>query len=254
MNPETLRVILVRPEEAGNVGAAARVLKNFGLRRLVLVAPRLARPQEAYKWARGAEEIVEGADVVEDLPRALASCSRAFATTRRRGKHRGGFVTPDRAAVETVVLAEAGQETAWVFGPESRGLATGEVALCSDRVVIPTAPEQPSLNLAQAVAVCGYEIHRAARAGGDAPRPPREATLAERSALYDHLRAELLRIGFLLPHTAESRMAGLQRLVERSRPTPKEVRLLRGLARQIGWAADRAGLPPEEDGPPEGTD
>lgn len=253
MNPESIRIVLVRPEEAGNVGAAARVMKNFGLRRLALVSPRLARPQEAYKWARGAEEIVEGADLHDDLEGALASTVRAWATTRRRGKQRGGFVTPDRAAAETATLAATGQETAWVFGPESRGLATGEVALCSDRVVIPTDAAQPSLNLAQAVAVSCYEIHRTLRAGGENPLPHREAALADRTALYDHLRAELLRIGFLLPHTADSRMNVLRRLLERSRPTPREVRLLRGLARQIGWAADRGGLgsgeieTPEED-------
>ena len=240
MSFESLRVILVRPEEAGNVGAAARVLKNFGLRHLVLVDPRMARPEEAYKWAHGAEEVVEGADVMTGLAEALAPCARAWAATRRRGKHRGPADLPRRAAREIHALASSGQTTAWVFGPESHGLTTEELAQCSDRVSIPTAPRQPSLNLAQAVAVCGYETFLA---GMDPtpPAKPREALLEERAALYRHLEEALATVGFLFPHTAQSRMAAIRRIVERARPSSREVRLLRGLARQVKWAGIEAG-------------
>jgi len=241
---DSVRFVLVRPEEAGNVGAAARVLKNFGLGHLVLVAPRLARRAEAVKWARGAEDVLEGADLVDDLAAALTSCVRAFATTRRRGRLRGSFMGARDAAAETAGLARSARPVAWVFGPESRGLTTGEVALCSTRVTIPTAPAQPSLNLAQAVAVCAYETWLAARE--DPPATPRrEAPLTDREALYRHLREALLSVGFLQTHTAASRMAVLRRLLERAAPSPAEVRFLRGLARQVEWAGERAGKKPE---------
>ncbi len=236
---EAVRVVLVRPEEAGNVGAAARVLKNFGMGHLVLVDPRLARRTEAVKWARGAEDVLEGADLVETLAEAVAPCAAAWATTRRRGKLRGPHRNAREAAAETASLAGAGRPAAWVFGPESRGLTTEETALCTGRVTIPTHPAQPSLNLAQAVAVCAYEIWTAAREPA-APATRREAPLADREALYRHLEEALLAAGFLLPHTARSRMAVVRRVLERSRPAPAEVRLLRGMARQIEWAGRRA--------------
>jgi len=240
MNTNSIRVVLVRTEEAGNVGAAARVLKNFGLRHLVLVAPRSARPSEAMKWAHGAEDVLEGAEIVDTLPEALAGCARAWAATRRRGKQRTGGDTPRSVAERMVALAGSGEETAWVFGPESTGLRTEEVAQCSDRVTIPTAPAQPSLNLAQAVAVCAYETHLAGRPLGEA-RAPRPAPIEDRAALYEHLETALLSIGFLLPHTASSRMLRLKAVLERAGLTAREVRLLRGLARQIGWAGSRTG-------------
>jgi tRNA/rRNA methyltransferase len=217
MRLENIRVVLVQPEEAGNVGAAARVLKNFGLTHLVLVSPRLARPEETYKWAHGAEEVVEGADIVSNLGEAVGPCARAWATTRPL----------------------SGQPSAWIFGPESRGLNSEEIALCSDRVSIPTSPDQPSLNLAQAVAVCCYETFLAGKPESSSV-PAREAPLEDRAALYSHLEEALLGIGFLLPHTAATRMTALRRMVERARPTPSEVRLLRGMARQVQWAGAKA--------------
>lgn len=244
MSLNQIRIVLVRPEEAGNVGAAARVLKNFGLRHLVLVQPRLARPMEAYKWAHGSEDVLEGADVVESLKEALAPCVRAWATTRRRGKHRGGVRAPREAAEAMSELAGTGQNVAWVFGPESSGLSTEELSICSERVQIPTSPGQPSLNLAQAVAVCCYDSFLACRPPGG-NQTSRLATMEERTALYAHLESALLEVGFLLPHTTRTRMNVLRQLIERARPTPGETRLLRGMARRI----ERAGRKAEEETP-----
>lgn len=240
MSLNQIRIVLVRPEEAGNVGAAARVLKNFGLRHLVLVQPRLARPQEAHKWAHGSEDVLEGADLVESLEEALASCVRAWATTRRRGKHRGGFRTPREAAEEMAGLGDSGQDVAWVFGPESSGLSSAELSLCSERVQIPTSPAQPSLNLAQAVAVCCYESFLADRGHGGS-KVSRLATVEERAGLYEHLESALRQVGFLLPHTAGTRMSAIRQFIERARPSPSEIRWLRGMARRIHRAGKEAG-------------
>jgi len=234
--PSPPRIILVRPEEAGNVGAAARVMKNFGLRHLVLVDPRLHRPEQAVRFAHGAEEIVEGADQEDDLERALASCSWAWATTRRGGRRRLGGTSPREAARDPVA---SGAGVAWVFGPESRGLTTREVGLCSGRVVIPASPRHPSLNLAQAVAVCAYEVFLASRAESPS-RGPHPAPLGDREALYRHLEAALLAVGFLQPATAPTRMASLRALLERAAPSSREVRLLRAMARRMEWAGQAA--------------
>lgn len=242
MSLNQVRIVLVRPEEAGNVGAAARVAKNFGLSHLVLVAPRLNRPEAAYRWARGAEEVVEGAEMTDTLGEAVSSCSRAFAVTRRQGKFRGRAMKPDQAATDMWSLARSGQPTALVFGPESRGLNNDDVAECSDRILIPTSPQQPSLNLAQAVAVCTYEIFRASITDHQDLSLHQEALLEERHGLYAHLEKALLDVGFLFPHTSRSRMSVIKDVLERARLKPSEARLFRGIARQV----ERAGKIMEE--------
>jgi len=229
-----VRFVLVRPEASENVGAAARVLRNFGFQDLVLVDPHLVRPERAYVVAHGAKDIVEGATQASDLDDALAGCVRAFATSRRLGKRRG----------ESLVLRDAARESAatparvaWVFGPESNGLRAEEIERCSDRVLIPTAPQDPSLNLAQAVAVVAYELYLCGRQTSE-KRPGREASLEERSSLYAHLEDALVAIGFLSPETTRARMGELRRLLERSHPSPNEVRFLRGIARRMARAGN----------------
>jgi tRNA/rRNA methyltransferase len=236
VDTERLRIVLVRPEEAGNVGAAARLCKNFGLSRLVLVAPRLSRPQEAARWAHGAEDVLDGADWVDTLEEAVGPCAVAWATSRRGGKTRGSVLEPRAAAERLRAAVAAGQDAAWVFGPESRGLTTAEMALCSGRVRIPTSPRQPSLNLAQAVAICVYETMATP---SEVPPRGREATLEERAALWRHLAEALLAVGYLEPRTATSRMVAVRALLERGVLSPQDVKLLRGMARQILWAAGR---------------
>jgi TrmH family RNA methyltransferase len=234
---DRIRFVLVRPEEPENVGAVARVLRNFGFEQLTLVASHLARPERAYVVAHGAGDLLQGADHVDDLAPAIGACVRAFATSRRAGKHRGG-VLPLREAAQEAVAAPG--PVAWVFGPESTGLTAGEIARCSDRVLIPTAPRHPSLNLAQAVAVVAYELYLAERTGPRV-RVPDEASLEERDALYRHLESALSGIGFLDSSTARVRMGQLRRLLERARPSAKEVRFLRGIARRMERRAHRKG-------------
>ena len=110
-----------------------------------------------------------------------------------RGKARGEFVDVREAAAESVRRGAAGAGSAWVFGPESRGLSTDEIGLCTHRVTLPTLAAQPSLNLAQAVAVCAYETARATET--DAPRAlPRTAPWEERDHLYRQWETGLLAI------------------------------------------------------------
>lgn len=165
-----IRVVLVRPEQAGNVGAAARAVRNAGLEGLDLVAPGEWRTVECWRMAWGAQEVLEGARVFADLPRALDGAALTAAFSGRRGD-----AVPARDVREVAEEAASlgGQHVRLVFGPEASGLTLAEMAACGTRAFIPSDPAQPSLNVAQAVMVAGYEVYRATRSVPAATGPER---------------------------------------------------------------------------------
>lgn len=234
--PPRLDFVLVRPARAGNVAGASRALKNMGFAHLRLVAPLpdLADPN-ARALAYGAWDVLDGAEVCHTLDEALADADWVVGTS---GKPQADELDPRGFARR---LAEGTcRRVALVFGPEASGLTRRELDLCHARVRIPCSPEHPSLNLAQAALIMAYEASLALRA-----EPPAEdgAARAEAPAgaraLEDalgHLRAALLEVGFLDPHNPDAVLAELRRLAARAAPTPRELLLLRGLARQIDWA------------------
>lgn len=151
-------VILVRPQMGENIGAAARAMRNFGMKELILVAPRDGWPNEkAYEMARNAEIVLDEARIVPTLAEALADCNMAIACTGREHAQ----LKPVADARETLrivtPLAQSGQRIAILFGPERTGLEGKDLDLADRLLTIPTSPEHPSLNLAQAVALVLYE-------------------------------------------------------------------------------------------------
>jgi TrmH family RNA methyltransferase len=136
------------------------------------------------------------------------------------------------------------ERVALVFGPEASGLTGQELDLCSHLVHVPADPDQPSLNLAQAVLLVAYELRLASLAvsGSEAPRiraAAVAATAAEIETALADLRRALLAIGYLNPANPDAILSELRRLLMRARVTPREIALLRGMARQIGWASSR---------------
>lgn len=231
-----LRVVLVRPEFPGNVGAVARVIKNTGFLGLDLVAPTEWRTVECWRKAWGAHQVLEQARVFGSLREALADSQRAFAFTGRRDQ---GIPLLDvrQAAAEAAALGPAA-EASLVFGPETSGLTPGEMASCH-RVTIPSHPAQPSLNLSHAVMVAAYEAFRA-ESRPPAPPPTPRATGGEKEALLGLLREGLLAIGALAPSAGESRFREWRAFVQRADLTTQELHLLEHLAYRMRRAADQA--------------
>jgi len=244
LDPARVRFVLVGTSAPGNVGAAARAIKNFGFARLDLVAPR-CDPQDAAarSLAVDAADVLAAARVWTDLDEALAGAGTVVGTTRRTGKHRRPHQPIDVGARTAAELSRAG-DVAWVFGPEDHGLRDDHLDRCTHLVYVPTSHALPSLNLAQAVVVVAYEMARAGSVERSAvespPLPP--ADHAEREAMYAHLEEALLTIGFLGRDTRDVLMRRIRRALGRAALTGEEVRMLRGIARQTLWAAARAGL------------
>jgi len=233
MNPASVDVVLVRASRPANVAAACRAMKNMGLGSLRLVGPPAGLDgAEARALAYGAWDVLDRARVAATVREAVGDATLVVGTS---GRPLPGAWTPRRLAEEGAARAGAGR-TALVFGPEASGLRNDELAICHVTVHIPSDPAHPSLNLAQAVLVLAYEIRVSAL--GIAPHEaPERATASEIEAALDDLAGALLAIGYLNPDNPEKVLAELRGLVARAGPTPRETTLLRGLARQIRWAA-----------------
>jgi tRNA/rRNA methyltransferase len=236
------RVVLVRPHFAGNLGAAARVMRNFGLRDLVLVEP-LADPRdpEARRMSTHGEAILEAARTVATLDEALAGCRVVLATSANvQGLFREhAYGRPDELLPRLVAALPDGPG-ALVFGPEPSGLSNAELARCHGLIRILTDAEYPALNLAQAVAVCLYELRKHwLMTQGFATHPtPKVAPFEEQERMFAHLREALEAVHFLFGAKAEPLMHAVRQLVARAQPSPNEVRILHGLARQLLWVAE----------------
>ena len=252
MSLQNCRVVLVRPHYPGNLGATARVMRNMGLSQLVLVAPA-ANPadQEARRLSTHGEEILERARVVADLGAAVADCVLVAGTSARVGGlfRRQSVGTPDEV-MPHLVAACVERPVALVFGPEPSGLSNAEVTRCHYLINIPTDPNYPALNLAQAVAVCVYELRRTwLRQTGTVPARELPAPFALQERMFADLRTALEEVHFLWGDTADSLMHGLRHLIGRAQPTEMEVNLLLGLARQLRWYVEHhPRLPAEGDG------
>jgi tRNA/rRNA methyltransferase len=237
---EQVRIVLVEPIGPLNLGSVARVMKNMGLRQLFLVAPKCDRQdEEARKMAVHAIDILEAATIVESIPAALIGCTRAIATTSVTRHNSAIALENPRTALPWLL---EGEPSALIFGSEDRGLSNDELKYAQRFIRIPSSDVYDSLNLAQAVAVCSYEMYQMAIARDrPIPTPPvaenhLTAPLDVLEQYYQHLETVLLKIGYLYPHTAPSRMAKFRLLLNRSFPSETEVAMLRGILRQIEWA------------------
>jgi tRNA/rRNA methyltransferase len=240
MSLHNCRVVLVRTEIAGNIGAAARVMRNLGLSQLVLVAP-VADPtdKQAKQLSTHGQMILDRARVVASLEEALADCILVVGTSGRvGGPFRRQSVGLPEEVLPIVAETSVSGPTALVFGPEPSGLTNTEVTLCHHLIHVPTDPEYQALNLAQAVAICLYEL-RKAWLKQTAALPAREpaASYAAQDRMFAHLRTALECVHYLWDENADTLMHALRHLIGRAQPTPMEVNLLHGLARQLLWLA-----------------
>ncbi len=235
---ENIAVVLHRPHFPENIGAAARAAKNMGLRRLIVVDPLDCDLTRILKMAtHAAEDVVANMEVYDDLGEALRSFQYIIGTTARTGSHRRTVMDPREMARRVVDICRT-NHTALLFGPENRGLANRELKYCHALVTIPTSKEFASLNLAQAVMIMVYEIFRAAK---DPPETftPKLATSFELEAMYEHLRDTLAKIHFVNPENPDYWMRSLRQFFSRIGLQAREVKIIRGICRQIDWYGEK---------------
>lgn len=225
-------VVLVRPTEPGNIGSTARAMANSGLTELILVEPSAPIDATARAFAVGAGGILDGARLAPTLRDAIGPFQRVVGTTSTRDRQLDAPIrTPAELAAEVAREVEISR-TALVFGPERSGLDNDDLSYCGSLVRIPTAPEQTSLNLSQAVLIVAHTLFLTTPEAWTSEAAGSAAPATEIDGLFDHLRTLLERVGFLRDDTAEGVQRDLRQLAARAGLTEREVSILRGICRR----------------------
>ncbi|MDQ7018099.1 MAG: RNA methyltransferase [Robiginitomaculum sp.] len=231
-------IILVRPQMGENIGAAARVMANFGLTDLRLVCPRDGWPNpKAQAMSAGAIKDTGPVRVYEDVAAAIADCSMILAVSARlRDMEKPVYGPVDGAAALRDHLRTGGG-IGLLFGAESSGLNNADVALSDGLITYPVDRGFSSLNLAQAVAVFAYEWRLGRQEGNNLLRPDNlspAANKAELIGLFGHLESELDEAGFFFPPEKQTMMMrNIQNALTKARLTEQEVRTFRGVIRAL---------------------
>jgi len=230
-----IAVILHRPKYAGNIGSAARAIKNMGFTRLIVSEGGPFAPEEMKMMATHfASDVIDNAIFTDNLKKALSDFHFIVGTTARTGAQRGPTGSLREVAEKIALLAQKNQ-VALLFGSEDRGLTNEDLRFCHEIVTIPTAGTFKSINLSHAVMIVCYEVFMATRATVPA-FVPRLATSAEIEGMYANLKEILMAIGFLNPQNPEYFMYHLRRFFSRTGLLARDVKIIRGICRQISWA------------------
>jgi TrmH family RNA methyltransferase len=234
-----IRIILVNPSHPGNIGAAARAMKNMGLQHLYLVAPqKFPHPEAIYRASR-ADDIVQNAVVTKTLDEALQGCTYVFGTSTREREMSAPLI--DVRAMSKMIMQQCQQQAkiAILFGREKYGLYNDELRRCQFQVKIPTVKDYSSLNLAAAVQVVAYELY-VDLLNKDELSPViadkksvAKATAGELEGLYRHLETAMIKIGFLHPEKPRMMMPRFRQIFNRADLSKDDVDLLRGMLRKI---------------------
>jgi len=236
-----IRVVLVRPQVAGNIGAVARAMENFAAGQLVLVQPKTnPTHREALERSTHGEHRLHSARIVETLEQALDGVVFAIGTSRRRGPVHQESDYSSRDLGKLVAEHVGDGDVALLLGTEDNGLSREDLLACDAVVQIPAGPEYPTLNLSHAATICLYEAFLGLAGAGVGEQPgtarrgrtdPADLALMER--LMSKLQHALLTIGYLHAEKPDHLMFPIRAILSRANLTRGEAQILIGLAQQI---------------------
>jgi len=240
MHLDNIKIILIEPQNPGNIGAAARAMKTMGLSQLVLINPLHFPHKDAFIRSTNATDVLENCVIADTLSEVISDCELVIGISIR---DRGGFV-PTLTARETAVKIIEEHKTstiALVFGTESHGMSGKDIRLCNFCGYIPTNPEFSSLNLASAVQTFCYEIFQRKLQENLQQVNKLECELENKNYpsnqqldyFYKQLEENLYKIGFIRPEHPGIIMQRLRALFNRARLEAKEVNILQGILTSI---------------------
>jgi tRNA/rRNA methyltransferase len=235
---KNISIVLHKPKYSGNIGAVARAAKNMGISNIIVVGTNGFDHEEMRQRSTHlAADVLDKIQYVENAAEALRGFNYIVGTTARLGKARGPFIAPRSAAGDIADISQK-NKVALLFGPEDTGLANEELRLCNAVVSIPTSREFTSLNLSHAVMILCYEIFIASSpATTVAEATPKLARSEELEGMYGQVKTLLADIEFLNPENPDYWMMHLRRFFTRAGILSREVKIVRGICRQLQWYA-----------------
>lgn len=229
---------MVNTSHPGNIGAAARAMKNMGLAKLYLVEPKEYPSLEAIHRSVGAVDILDSAVVVKDLDEAVADCIWVAGTSARLRTIEWPILEPKECVQKGLQNLEQG-EIAIVFGNETSGLTNEQMERCNALLHIPTEPDFSSLNIAAAVQIVCYEFRQALTiekkkvTRGSKHRYDTLANSTQLEGMYGHIREALCQLEFFGTKNPDVMMRRLKSLFNRAETTQREVSIIRGICAAI---------------------
>lgn len=231
---ENITIVLNRPKYPGNVGSVARCARNMGIEKISVVGNRDLAVEEMKQMATHfAASIVARIQHFDRLDEALARFNFIVGATSRRGSGRGPVISP-REMAERLMDISQDNEVALLFGPEDMGLSNNDLRFCHLLVTIPTSKHNKSINLSHAVMILCYEIFSAHLEPLEA-FTPRLAESVELEGMYEQMKALLTKVGFLNTPQPDYWMMHIRRFLSRTNLFSKEVKIIRGIFRQLDW-------------------
>lgn len=224
INSRNVSFILVEPRSPGNIGSAARAMKTMGFSNLILVNPCDHLSDEARWLAHASEDLLESARVFSSLSEALQESNFAVATTQRGRGYRLPYYTPAELGEKIIPMSQE-NKIAIVFGRENSGLTNEELRQCHAVSTAPAAVNHPSLNLAQAVMIYAYEMHRHSFEDGKKFQW-RLASYGEMEGVYQHLQKSLEAVQFVPMDSWENFLLRFRRMFARANPEVRDVKVM----------------------------
>jgi tRNA/rRNA methyltransferase len=235
-NMKNISIVLYKPKYAGNVGSVARAAKNMGIGSIIVVGTTdFDREEMQQRSTHLAADVLDKIQYFDNIDTALGDFNYIVGTTARLGKARGPFIAP-RVIAEKIVNVSRKNKIALLFGPEDTGLSNDELRYCHAVVSIPTARELKSINLSHAVIIICYEIFTASLPSIE-EATPKLALSKDLEGMYGQIKTLLAQIGFLNPENPDYWMMHLRRFFTRAGLLSREVKIIRGICRQLEWYA-----------------
>ncbi len=231
---QNISFILVGTTHPGNIGAAARAMKNMGIKQMSLVSPKSFPHKKAFFRAKAATDVLEKAVVYDSLSKAVSEIKLVIGTSARNRKVPWPIVSPREAAEEIVSFSKTSEnKIAVIFGREDRGLTNEELGLCNLHVHIPSSDEYPSLNLSQAIQIIAYEIRLKALSNqGKLKKQEWDVPLAKNAEierLIDHFEELMQEVEFYKTDNPRQLLTRVRRFFKRSKLDHIEANIFRGV-------------------------
>jgi len=232
---DQIKIILVETSHPGNIGAAARAMKNMGLKNLVLVKPKFFPDLEADRRASSAVDILENCAVVDTLDEAIQDCHFVVASSARKRQFKIDQLDLREMTSNIIANTQKGCKVAIMFGTERTGLSNTQLEKAHAFLTVPCNQEYSSLNVASTVQLVAYECRMAALNVGakDMLLQPKLANAESLLGMINHMESALVKIGYLDPNTPKKLMRRMQRFYQKARPTDEEVNVWRGIFTKI---------------------